>query len=151
MSAERPGVEDGHEDLDGPDPEVEAVDQPGLSTLRDAVANAGRRLPSEGALRRDAVAGLNGALASVPDGIASGLLAGVNPIYGLYACIAGPIAGGLTSSTQLMIVATTSASALGAGQALAGIPQDERAEALFAMVVLVGLLQVVFGVLGLGV
>jgi SulP family sulfate permease len=82
--------------------------------------------------------------------MASGLLAGVNPIYGLYACIAGPIAGGLTASTQRMIVATTSATALGAGQALAGVPEDRRADALFLMVVLTGLFQVAFGVLGLG-
>jgi SulP family sulfate permease len=82
--------------------------------------------------------------------MASGLLAGVNPIYGLYACIAGPIAGGLTSSTQRMIVATTSAAALGAGEALSGVPEDRRTDALFLMVVLMGVLQVVFGVLHLG-
>ncbi|MDQ3778140.1 MAG: SulP family inorganic anion transporter [Actinomycetota bacterium] len=125
------------------------VDQPGLSELREAVANAARRVPG-GTIRRDAVAGLNGALASVPDGMASGLLAGVNPIYGLYACIAGPIAGGVLSSTQLMVVATTSASALGAGEALAALPEDERTNALFLMVALIGVLQIVFGILQLG-
>jgi hypothetical protein len=61
-------------------PEFEEVDRPGLSNLPIAVANASRRRPGAGAARRDAVAGLNGALASVPDGMASGLLAGVNPI-----------------------------------------------------------------------
>ena len=126
------------------------ADQPGLSDLREAVADARQRLPGGRTVRADAVAGLNAALASVPDGMASGLLAGVNPVYGLYACIAGPIAGGLTSSTQRMIVATTSAAALGAGQALNGLPEDARPDALFLMVVLVGVLQVVFGVLHLG-
>jgi SulP family sulfate permease len=129
---------------------VIGVDQPGLSDLREAVANAGRHLPERRTVRDDAVAGLNGALTSVPDGMASGLLAGVNPIYGLYACIAGPIAGGALSSTQLMIVATTSASALGAGQALLTIPETDRTDALFLMVVLVGLLQVIFGLFRLG-
>ena len=43
--------------------------------------------------RRDAVAGVPGAIASVPDGMASAVLVGVNPVYGLYASMAGPIAG----------------------------------------------------------
>jgi hypothetical protein len=85
------------------------IDQPGLSELREAVANHVReRLPGGRGLGRDAVAGLNSTLSSVPDGMASGLLAGVNPILGLYACIFGPIAGALFSSTQLMLVVTTS-------------------------------------------
>ena len=81
------------------------VDQPGLRELRSAVANhfAGR-LPSAGSLREDGIAGLNSAISSVPDGMASGILVGVNPIYGLYACMVGPIAGGILSSTSLMIV-----------------------------------------------
>ena len=68
------------------------VSQPGLGELREAVANHLRRLPLRGSLRQDAIAGLNSAVSSVPDGMASGILAGVNPIYGLYACMVGPIA-----------------------------------------------------------
>src|SRR5215218_5412643 len=101
------------------------VDQPGLGELREAVATRARRklpdlagLPRGAALREDGLAGLNSALSSVPDGMASGILAGVNPIYGLYACMVGPIVGGIFSSTSLMVVATTSASALAAGQTL---------------------------------
>jgi SulP family sulfate permease len=94
---------------------------------------------------------LNSALSSVPDGMASGLLAGVNPIYGLYACMVGPIAGGIFSSTHLMVVATTSASALAAGQTLSVLPPGPaRDSALFVMVVLIGAFQVLFGVLRLG-
>jgi SulP family sulfate permease len=129
---------------------LDEVDLPGLSDLRDAVAAARQDLPGGPTVRRDALAGLNAALSNVPDGMASGLLAGVNPVYGLYACIAGPIAGGLTSSTQRMIVATTSAAALGAGQALGGLPEDRRADALFLMVALVGVIQIIFGLLQLG-
>ncbi len=61
------------------------VDQPGLSRVREAVANHVPHLPGRSTLRDDGLAGLNSAVASVPDGLASGLLAGVNPIYGLYA------------------------------------------------------------------
>ena len=40
-------------------------------------------------LRQDAVAGLVLGVQSVPDGLATGLLAGVNPLAGLYAYLVG--------------------------------------------------------------
>lgn len=127
------------------------VDQPGLREVREAVVNyAARQMPERPRLRRDGLAGLNSALTSVPDGMASGILAGVNPVYGLYACTAGPIAGGLFSSTQRMIIVTTSASALAAGQALATVSPDARDNALFILVVLIGAFQIVFGLLRAG-
>ncbi len=49
--------------------------------------------PKSGTLQKDAVAGLPGAIGSVPDGMASAVLVGVNPVYGLYASFAGPIGG----------------------------------------------------------
>ena len=82
--------------------------------------------------------------------MASGLLAGVNPIHGLYACTVAPIVGGIFSSTQLMVVTTTSAAALMAGQAIAGAPAEDRPPLLFTMVVLIGIFQVLFGLLGAG-
>jgi SulP family sulfate permease len=44
-------------------------------------------------LVRSAVAGLVMAIVSIPGGIANGLLAGVNPIYGVYSMIAGTTVG----------------------------------------------------------
>src|SRR6185503_10538724 len=132
-------------------PEVEPeVNQPGLGELREAVANHLRRLPSRASIRKDGIAGLNSAVSSVPDGMASGILVGVNPIYGLYACMVGPIAGGIFSSTQLMIIATTSAASLSAGQALGGLQAETRDNALFLMVILIGALQILFGLLRTG-
>lgn len=127
------------------------VEQPGLSRLREAVANAAQDgLPSRRALLKDALAGLNSAISSVPDGLAAGILVGVNPVYGLYASIAGPIAGGVFASTQLMLVVTTSASALAAQQALAGLTGEARDRSLFALVLLIGVFQILFGLLRLG-
>ena len=41
----------------------------------------------------DVLAGLSSAISSVPDGMASAVLIGVNPVYGLYACLrARPLA-----------------------------------------------------------
>jgi len=45
-------------------------------------------------LRNDAIAGLPGAISSVPDGMAAAILAGVSHAQGLYASFAGPTAGG---------------------------------------------------------
>jgi sulfate permease, SulP family len=127
------------------------VNQPGLRELREAVANhLARRMPSRASLREDGIAGLNSAVSSVPDGMASGILVGVNPIFGLYACMVGPIAGGIFSSTRLMIIATTSAASLSAGQALGGLQGEARENALFLMVVLIGVLQIVFGLVRTG-
>ncbi len=100
--------------------------------------------------RSDAVAGIPGAISSVPDGMASSVLVGVNPVYGLYASFAGPIAGGLTSSTRLMVVTTTSAASLAAGSALSGLSEAERPAALFVMTMVAGLAMVAAGLLRLG-
>ncbi len=99
---------------------------------------------------REAMAGLPGAIGSVPDGMAASLLAGVNPIHGLYASMAGPIAGGLFASTSLVVVTTTSAAALAAGSTLADISPAERPGALFLLTLLAGVLMVLAGILRLG-
>ncbi len=101
-------------------------------------------------LEQDVTAGMVNAVVSVPDGLASAALAGVNPVYGLYTSIAAPIVGSSIVSARLMQVSTTSASALAAGQAIAGVPMDQRDEALFLLVVLTGMCLVLFGLLRLG-
>ena len=59
------------------------------SAIRSAPAAAGRWLrsvrPDRAHLRADLVAGLTGAVSGLPDGMASAVLAGVNPAQGLYA------------------------------------------------------------------
>ena len=103
-----------------------------------------------GRLRQDTTAALINAVVSVPDGLASAALAGVNPVYGLYTSIAAPIGGSLLASAQLMQVSTTSASALAAAQAIATYPVERRAKAMFLLVVLTGLALIAFGLLRLG-
>jgi SulP family sulfate permease len=82
--------------------------------------------------------------------MAAATLVGVNPIHGLYATAVGRIAGGLTVDSQLMIVTTTSAAALAAGSALAGIDADDRLGALILLTTLAGAVMVVAGLSGLG-
>ncbi len=96
------------------------------------------------------VAGLPGAIASVPDGMAAAVLAGINPVQGLYASFTGPVAGGLTSSTRLMVITTTSAAALAAGSALQHVPAAQRPEAVPLLVILVGVALGAAGLLRIG-
>jgi sulfate permease, SulP family len=106
--------------------------------------------PRRDTLRADALAGLPGAIGSVPDGMAASVLAGVNPVHGLYASFAGPVAGGLSASTKLMVITTTSAAALAAGSALEGVAADDRPAALFLLTLLAGAIMIGAGLLRLG-
>ena len=136
---------------DQPDDDQPEVNQPGLGALREAVVNhLGGRLPGGASLRRDALAGLSSAISNVPDGMANGVLVGVNPVHGLYATMVGPAVGGLCTSTRLMMITTTAAASLSTSQSLGGLQAEARADALFLMVVLIGACQILFGVLGLG-
>lgn len=73
---------------------------------------------------RETMAGLAGAIGSVPDGMATAVLAGANPMAGLYASFAGPAAGGLLQSTTVMVVATTSAAAVTTAEVMNAGPAD---------------------------
>lgn len=101
-------------------------------------------------LQGDLVAGLVNGVASVPSSMATAALAGVNPVYGLYAITVAPAVGSILASSQMMQVATTGASALTASQAIAGYPSDQRGEALFLLVALAGIFLTIFGLLKAG-
>lgn len=100
--------------------------------------------------RADVLAGLTGSVSSVPDGMAAAVLAGVNPVHGLYASAVGPAVGGLGSSTRLMVVSTTSAAALAAGSVIAEVAPEQRSEALFLLTALTGLVALGAGFARLG-
>ena len=106
--------------------------------------------PGQGTLKQDAIAGIPGAIGSVPDGMASAVLVGVNPVYGLYASFAGPIGGGLTASTRLMVITTTTAAALAAASALQSIDPSDQPSSLFLMVIVAGAVMILAGILKLG-
>ena len=72
-----------------------------------------------GNLVPDLIAGLTTGVANIPDAMASAVLAGANPVQGLYAIMIGTPLGALFGSSAFMNVATTSALAITAGSALA--------------------------------
>jgi SulP family sulfate permease len=102
--------------------------------------------PDKKTLRRDLTAGVPGAIASVPDGMAASVLIGVSPIHGLWAATIGRLVGGVSTSSQLMIVTTTSAAALAAGSSLSSISAADKPSALFMLTLIAGVLMVLSGV-----
>ena len=106
--------------------------------------------PRRADLKADALAGLPGATSSVQDGMATAVLVGVHPAYGLYASFAGKIGGGLTTSTTMMVVTTTTAASLAAGSALEEFGAEERASALVLLTMLTGAVMIAAGILRLG-
>ena len=69
---------------------------------------------------------------------------------GLYSSAMGPIFGGMVTSTGIMVIATTSAAALGTAEALDGVPSGEIDSLLGTLVFLVGIFALLAGVLKLG-
>jgi SulP family sulfate permease len=118
--------------------------------MADALRHPQHRRSWRRILKKDVPAGFINAVVSVPDGLASAALAGVNPVYGLYTSVAAPIGGSLLVSSQLMQISTTSASALAAGQVIATYPEADRDKALFLLVILIGVWLAIFGLLRLG-
>lgn len=101
-------------------------------------------------LRDDAVAGVVLGVQSVPDGLAGGLLAAVNPLFGLYAYMIGTFTGALLTSSAFMAVQATGAMAI----VVADVPlvhegaDPERA--LFTLAIMTGVVMLVAGLLKLG-
>ena len=101
-------------------------------------------------LRQDAVAGVVLGVESVPDGLAGGLLAGVNPLFGLYAYMVGTFTGGLTTSSAFMAVQATGAMAIVVADVGAVHGSTDPDRALFTLSVLTGVVMLAAGVFKLG-
>lgn len=99
----------------------------------------------------DMRAGLTVALVSIPEGMAYALVAGVNPIYGLYTGMVTTIVASATGSTSRLIVTLTNALALVAGDTLADLSGDvDPVTALFTLTFMVGVMMTALGALKLG-
>ena len=77
-----------------------------------SVRAALRRLFSRKTIGKDAVSGLVLGIEAVPDGLAAGLLAGLNPLAGLYAYLFGMVGATFFTSSTFMAVQATGAMAL---------------------------------------
>ena len=108
-----------------------------------------RSLFSRKSARDDGMAGLVLGVESIPDGLASGLLAGVNPVAGLYGYMFGMVGGALFASTAFMTIQATGAmSIIVADVDLAS--RDDPARSLFTLTIVTGVVMIIAGLLRLG-
>ena len=101
-------------------------------------------------LSSDLIAGLTFAVVNVPQAMAHALLASVSPVLGIYSLMVAVPIGAIFTSSVYMNVSTTAALSVAAGDGLAGIPDSQRIEALAALVLLVGGIQLLAGLFRLG-
>jgi SulP family sulfate permease len=101
-------------------------------------------------LTSDLTAGLTASIPSIPDAMASGVLAGINPIYGLYGLMIGTPIAALFTGSAFMSVVTTSAMAITIGTALGGYQGQEQISALVTIALVIGAVQLMAGLLKLG-
>lgn len=98
----------------------------------------------------DLKAGLVLGIESVPDGLAQGFLAFVNPIFGLYGYMMGTFSGAFFTSSAYMTIQATGAMAL----VVASVPQTQHPgygdQAVFTLAILTGIIMLTAGLLKLG-
>src|SRR5512139_2461984 len=98
----------------------------------------------------DLIAGLTTAVSSIPDSMASALLAGINPLTGLYTMIIATPIGALFTSSEMMHISTTSALSLAVASSLVGMPADLKLQAVYMLAFMVGVIQIILGLLKMG-
>ena len=101
-------------------------------------------------LAEDISAGLVLGVESVPDGLAQGFLAFVNPIYGLYGYMMGTFTAAFFTSSVFMVVQATGAMSL----VVASVPAIHHPglgdQALFTLAILTGIVMLTLGLFKLG-
>lgn len=108
-----------------------------------------RRFGTRRTIVKDLRAGIVLGVESVPDGLAAGLLAGVNPLYGLNAYIVGTLFGAVATGSVFMTVQATGAMAV----IVADVPEIHGPQAVGAMAtmtIMAGIAMLALGLAGLG-
>ena len=98
----------------------------------------------------DLLAGITCALSYVPQGMGYAVVAGVSPAYGLYTGVFAPLIGTLLAGSSLMVITVTNELAVPTAGILAGLGPQFSTRALFTLTLLIGLIQLILGLLKLG-
>ncbi|GAA1780146.1 SulP family inorganic anion transporter [Agromyces lapidis] len=101
-------------------------------------------------LLADARAGLVLGVESIPDGLASGLLAGVNPVYGLYGYLFGTLGGALATGSVFMSVQATGAMSVMISDVPAVVASPNQGVAIATLAMLTGVIMLGLGLARLG-
>lgn len=116
-------------------------------------------LPIIGALRnykkeyisKDVIAALTGAVVAIPQCMAYALIAGLNPVYGLYTAIVSAIIGSAFGSSKHLVTGPTNSSALLVASVMTRyMGLTNPYQILFQLTFLVGAFKILFGVFRLG-
>jgi sulfate permease, SulP family len=99
-----------------------------------------------GNIRADTLSGLVVALALIPEAIGFSVVAGVDPKVGLYASVVIACVISFTGGRPAMISAATASTAV----LMTGLVHDHGLQYLFAATILMGVFQIIAGVLKLG-
>ncbi|MDR3602334.1 MAG: SulP family inorganic anion transporter [Desulfosporosinus sp.] len=102
-------------------------------------------------IRKDLIAALTVTVVGIPQYMAYALIAGVSPVYGLYTGIVAAIIGSAFGCSNQLITGPTNAICLLTASAMIrymGLPNAYQM--LFLMTFMVGVLQVIYGVIKLG-
>lgn len=97
-------------------------------------------------IRLDILAGITVALALIPEAIAFAIIAGVDPMVGLYASFSMAVVIAFCGGRPAMISAATGAMAL----LMVTLVKEHGVEYLFAATVLTGIIQIIMGLFKLG-
>ncbi|HKL12838.1 MAG TPA: SulP family inorganic anion transporter [Halanaerobiales bacterium] len=101
-------------------------------------------------LKSDLSSGLSVAALSIPQNMAYALVAGINPIYGLYTSIISKIISTFTSKSNYIIVGPTNLMAMAIASNLTSIQENMYLESVILLTFLVGIFQIIAGILNLG-
>lgn len=102
-------------------------------------------------IKKDTVSALTVAVLAIPQSMAYAIIAGVNPVYGLYTAIVSSIFGSAFGSSSHLITGPTNAISLLIASNMKNFMGRENAyEMLFMMTFMVGILQILFGAIKLG-
>ena len=107
-------------------------------------------LPRGRDVKNDLIAGLTTGLVQIPDAMATAILAAVQPVNGLNTLVVGTPIGALFAGSVFMTVTTTGAIALAVADAVGKVGADERTGLLIMLTLMVGVIQLAFGLLKLG-
>ncbi len=101
-------------------------------------------------IKADFISGLSVTALVLPQTMAYSLIAGLPPVYGLYSAIIGMITASILTSSKYLIVGPANITSLAIASVLSGIPEENYLQAVLLFTFMIGIIQMLTGLLKLG-
>ena len=101
-------------------------------------------------IKANFVSGLSVTALVLPQTMAYSLIAGLPPVYGLYSAIIGMITASILTSSKYLIVGPANITSLAIASVLSGIPEENYLQAVLLFTFMIGIIQMLTGLLKLG-